>query len=144
MVGGRRRVVGEGGEVATLSWSLCALNDGVGGVGEAFTVKKREVTRMSLLAHDAPGIAEPGRNDGPGVPAPPVYVTITRLSVQRPLRRRPTKADVIDQRGDQGKPGRMYLDTVARINLLRISCNKLGTQSVSPIALSVTIPLLPI
>jgi hypothetical protein len=141
MVGGRRRVVGEGGEVATLSWSLCALNDGVGGVGEAFTVKKREVTRMSLLAHDAPGIAEPGRNDGPGVPAPPVYVTITRLSVPRPLRRRSAKADAIDQ---HGKPGRMYLDMVARINLLRISCNKLGTQSVSPIALSVTIPLLPI
>ena len=58
---GRRRVVGEGGEVTAPSWSLRALNDGVGGGGgEAFTVKKREVTRTSLLAHDAPAVAEPG------------------------------------------------------------------------------------
>jgi len=60
VVRGRRRVVGEGGEVTAPSWSLRALNDGVGGGGgEAFTVKKREVTRTSLLAHDAHAIAEP-------------------------------------------------------------------------------------
>jgi len=55
VVRGRRRVIGEGGEVAAPSWSLRALNDGVGGGGggEAFTVKKREVTRASLLAHRA-------------------------------------------------------------------------------------------
>jgi len=61
VVRGRRRVVGEGGEVTAPSWSLRALNDGVGGGGgEAFTVKKREVMRTSLLAHDAHAIAEPG------------------------------------------------------------------------------------
>ena len=61
MVGDRRRVVGEGGEVTAPSWSLRAINDGVGGGGgEAFTVKKREVT---LLAHDAPATAEPDRNE---------------------------------------------------------------------------------
>jgi len=48
VVGGRRRVVekgggvvGEGGEVVAPSWSLRALNDGVGSGGEAFTVNKR-------------------------------------------------------------------------------------------------------
>ena len=60
VVRGRRRVVGEGGEVTAPSWSLRALNDRVGRGGvEAFTVKKREVTRTSLLAHDAHAIAEP-------------------------------------------------------------------------------------
>ena len=34
--------------------------------------------------------------------------------------------------------------TIARINLLRISCNKLGMQPVSPITLSITLPPLPI
>jgi len=71
VVRGRRRVVGEGGEVTAPSWSLRALNDGVGGGGgEAFTVKKREVT---LLAHDAPAIAEPSG-----------YERIFRFSMARP------------------------------------------------------------
>ena len=46
---------------------------------------------------------------GAGVPVPPVYVTITRLSAQQPSRRRPTRADMIDQRGDQVNPGWMGL-----------------------------------
>jgi hypothetical protein len=70
-----RRSHWRGREVTTPSWSLRALNDEVGGSGEVFTIKKREVTRMSLLAHDAPAIAEPGKNEriflspgpGPGV-----------------------------------------------------------------------------
>ena len=41
---------------------------------------------------------------GPGVPAPPVYVAVTKLSAPQPPRRRPTRADMIDQRGDQDKP----------------------------------------
>jgi hypothetical protein len=47
---------------------------------------------------------------GPGVPAPPVYVTITELSAQQPPGRRPARADTVDQRGDQGKLGQAYLD----------------------------------
>jgi hypothetical protein len=47
---------------------------------------------------------------GPGVSISPIYATIARLSVQQPSRRRPARADTIDQRGDQGKPRRAYLD----------------------------------
>jgi hypothetical protein len=47
---------------------------------------------------------------GPGVFTSPVYVTIARLSAQQPSRRRPARADAIDERGDQGKPRRAYLD----------------------------------
>ena len=33
---------------------------------------------------------------GPGVPTPPIYVAIAKLSAQQPLRGRPTRADAID------------------------------------------------
>ena len=46
---------------------------------------------------------------GTGVPAPPVYVTITKPSAQQPPRR-PTRADTINQHGDQGKPRQVNLD----------------------------------
>ena len=52
VVRGRQRVIGEGGEVTAPSWSLRALNDGVGGGGgEAFMVKKREVMSISKYRH---------------------------------------------------------------------------------------------
>ena len=47
---------------------------------------------------------------GLGVPARPVYVTIAKLSAQQPSRKRPARVDAIDQRGDQGKLRRTYLD----------------------------------
>ena len=47
---------------------------------------------------------------GPEVPAPSVYVTVTRLSAQQPSRKRPARANAIDQRGDQGKLRHAYLD----------------------------------
>jgi hypothetical protein len=47
---------------------------------------------------------------GTGVPTPLVYVTITGLSAQQPPRRRPARADVINQHGGQGKPRQVNLD----------------------------------
>ena len=47
---------------------------------------------------------------GLGMPARPIYVTIAKLSAQQPSRERPARADAIDQRGDQGKLRRTYLD----------------------------------
>ena len=47
---------------------------------------------------------------GVGVPIPSVYVIITRLSAQQPTRRRPARANAIDQRRDQGKQEWVYLD----------------------------------
>jgi hypothetical protein len=47
---------------------------------------------------------------GPRVPAPPAYVIIAKLSAQQPSMERPARADVIDQRGDQGIPRQTYLD----------------------------------
>jgi hypothetical protein len=47
---------------------------------------------------------------GPGVPARPIYITTTKLSAQQPSRRKPARADVINQHGDQGKPSWAYLD----------------------------------
>ena len=56
---------------------------------------------------------------GPGVPAPPVYMTTAKLSAQQPSKRRPARADAINQRGDQGKPRHNRpLWMIVRINLL--------------------------
>ena len=43
------------------------------------------------------------------IEAPPIYMT-TKLLAQQPSRRNPTRADVINQHGDQGKPRWAYLD----------------------------------
>ena len=38
------------------------------------------------------------------VPAPPINMTMSKLSALEPSRRRPTRAKAVDQREDQGTP----------------------------------------
>jgi len=47
---------------------------------------------------------------GLGIPAPPVYMTTTKLLAQQPSRRRPARADMTNQCGGQGNPRQAYLD----------------------------------
>jgi hypothetical protein len=57
---------------------------------------------------------------GSGVPAPPVYVTIAKLSAQQPSRGSPAKVNVIDQPEDQGKPRQAYLDDSQNLSVAHI------------------------
>jgi hypothetical protein len=57
--------------------------------------------------------------------------------------RSPRRANVIDQQEIKASQDRR-IPMIARINLLRIICNKLEIQYVSPITLIIILPPLPI